>query len=202
MVNKIQGALTLSVICIVISLISAIMSESWLVDSGLLLLVKTPKYIPLISAAAFFIIFTSITIYSVTKKSLLFYSQAAISIIAFLFELYFGFKWLIQPTNFFGNIHSQWKNSYNTYLVSPVQFKLKCCGFYDVTEFKDDNCTDSKKNSCFSSLDKAFRFNVRSGGLFLIIFFICQIITEYLFYQTLNEERVQTRAVGKMYAKA
>ena len=202
MVNKIQISLIISILCIFIGSVSSIISESWLVDSGLFLLVKTPKYLPLLSVFTFLLLFSAITEYLLYKTKILFYMQILFSFIILIIEIYFGFVWMTNPTKFFDKIHDKWATSINTELLSPVQFKMKCCGFYKVNEFKDDNCTDSKKNACFSSLNHAFNLNVRSSGVFLLIFIIFLIVAQYLFISTIQNDQFESRGIGKMYTRA
>ena len=201
MVNKLQISLIISILCILLGFISSIISESWLVDSGLLFLVKTPKYVPLISVSSFIVLFSAITFYIIYPTKAIFYVQIFISFVGLIFNIYFGFTWMIQPTKFFENMHDTWANSINTELISPVQFKMKCCGFYKVTEFTDDNCTDSKKNACFSSLNHAFNINVRSSGVFLLIFLIFQVVAQFLFFTTIKNDEIESRGVGKLYSR-
>ena len=198
--NKLYLAISCSILCTVLSIISITSNESWLVDSGLILLTKTPIQVSILSTISFGLTTVSGIACSINPHPTIYVPHLFLTLAASFSEAYFGVKWTFMGS-FFPSLYPLWNSSINTEFVALTQYKLKCCGFNEVSEFKNDNCTDSKKNSCLKALNSSFKQNIISAGVFLIAFFITRIITEVLFFMEIKEKGIEKRGIGKMYSR-
>ncbi|EAX94221.1 hypothetical protein TVAG_360680 [Trichomonas vaginalis G3] len=184
--NRLYIALLITVLCIFASILAVISNESWIVDSGLFTLVQKPIIISQLVAFSFMATAILITLYIFTESTLVYYMHISVSVFALLIEAYYGFIWALTPLFFFDGIRTHWRDNYNTDAVANVQSKLKCCGFMEVGEYTDDNCTESKKNPCYSALTGAFMSNVSSSGAFLLAFLISMGVIDMIFISSVK----------------
>ena len=199
--NKLYLAISCSILCTILGIISITSNESWLVDSGLIMLTKTPIQVSILSTASSAISAVSGIACTINPHPAIYMPHLFLTLASSFSEAYFGAKWTFTGS-FFPSLHQSWNKSINTELVTLTQYKLKCCGFNEVSEFKNDNCTDSKKNPCLKALNSSFKQNIISSGVFLIAFFITRVITEILFFMEIKEKGTERRGIGKMYARA
>ena len=152
-----------------INVTSIKLTRDWLIDSGIIYLTQLPQNLALFTCFCYFGMALSFLFFFFTKIQSIFYIGAALSLIASIINFYYGMYWLLSPEQFLSSLENTWSNSINTAKLTPIQHKLRCCGFKMIHDVPGDSCTESEKNPCLRMLISTYSSSVRSCGAFCLI---------------------------------
>ena len=163
------------------------LTREWLIDSGIIYLNQIPQYIAFFTCFCSFCMFLSFIYFYFTKIKSIFYIGSAISFIAAIFNFYYGMVWLLSPEVFLGSLERVWSENINSAKLTPIQHKLRCCGFKMIHDVPGDTCTETDKNPCLRMLISTYSSSVRSCGAFCIINAGAHAFLIALFFHTIKQ---------------
>ena len=170
-----------------INCISIKLTREWLIDSGLIYLSQLPQFLAFFTCFCSFGMAVSFVYFYFTKLKSIFYIGSSISLIASVINFYYGMVWLLSPELFLSSLEDVWSKNINTAKLTPLQHKLRCCGFKMIHDVPGDSCTETDKNPCLRMLISTYSSSVRSCGAFCLISAGAHAFLIALFYLTIKQ---------------
>ena len=178
-----------------INCISIKLTREWLMNSGIIYLSQFPQLLSYFTCFCSFCMAISFMYFYFTKIKSIFYIGSSFSLIAAVLNFYFGMIWLLSPEVFLSSLEEKWNKSINTAILTPIQHKLRCCGFKMIHDVPGDICTESDKNPCLRMLLSTYSSSVRSCGAFCLISAGAHSFLFALFFLTIKQLLKKKRVV-------
>lgn len=153
----------------VISILSIWLTTDWLCTSGLYFLNRNPQFLSFFTSFCYFGIGTSFLYIYFTKLRPFLYIGCSFSLIAAIINFYSGLHWILSPDFFFSQLEDKWATNINSAYLTPLQHKLRCCGFKMVHDFPGDQCSETDKSPCLRMLISTYSSSLISCGALCVI---------------------------------
>ena len=168
-------------------LATSVTTKSWLLTSGISYFTNLPYFVCILPVFVFAISLVLIIVYMATKKQFLYYSNLVISLFISLVEVYFAFNWILNTNSFFLKLYPTFELMINTPEIVPMESNMKCCGFRNLKDFKDDLCLiqagTQVRHPCYLEMCKRYSLSLSGSGVFLLAHFISHISVCLIFRQ-------------------
>ena len=190
-------ALSICLLNMIADVVCMCITRSWMLDSGVIYISEYQLNLIWFSIISYGIVALLFEVIYVTGRSMHVYINMGVLFILIAIQSYSGVTWLIDPKSVFTSLSGKWEENINTPKTALIQKQLRCCGFLNAKEFKNDNCKESSSQACLPAIMKYHMTNVRIVGVFSIAHIVCNAILLLLLWWSIRRKRRHHRRKSK-----